>query len=404
MSAHDWSDIERGDQGEAVRRLRAVPTDQECTDTTPVRRVAWTLDELMVTEFAPPKWAVDGLICEGVTLFTGPPKVGKSWASLDMAICVAAGRRVFGRLNAQAGPVLYLALEDTARRLKSRARKLLGVESAPAGLTLVTQCAPLGQGGDEAIVRWIEDNPSARMVIIDVFAKMRPNAVPGSSAYDADYAAINRVKRIADRYAIAIVLIHHVRKAASEDFLQQVSGTNGLAGSADATIVLTRARGQADGVLHVTGRDVDEAEHAMSFDSETGHWTLLDGPVAEHTTTDTRAAILRHLRANGATGPKAIADATGVDYSNIKKTCRRMVDDGVLSVDARTRYNLPTAPGQGDTTRGTPPVSPVSPMSPSGSLPAETQGDKITGVSPYGQSSNADTSGRGGWLIGGDAR
>ena len=93
---------------------------------------------------------------------------------------------------------------------------------------------------------------------------------PGSSAYDADYAAIGRLKKLADHYAVPLVLVHHVRRAGSDDFLAEISGTNGIAGAADTTIVLKRARGQADGVLYVTGRDVDEWEYALSFQPSSG--------------------------------------------------------------------------------------------------------------------------------------
>lgn len=131
------------------------------------------------------------------------------------------------------------------------------------------------------------------MVIIDVFAKLRGTSVPGMSAHDADYAAISRIKRVADAYSVAVICVHHVRKAGADDALETVSGTNGLAGAADATLVLRRARGQADGLLFVTGRDVDEAEHALAFDAGAGAWTLLDGPTQEHTLHDTRVTILR---------------------------------------------------------------------------------------------------------------
>ena len=75
------------------------------------------------------------------------------------------------------------------------------------------------------------------------------------------------VKRLADHYGVAIVLVHHARKdkGGTEDFLAEVSGTNGLAGASDATLVLKRARAEADGVLHITGRDVTEAEYALKF-------------------------------------------------------------------------------------------------------------------------------------------
>jgi RecA-family ATPase len=320
--------------------LRPVPDGDQAAK--PARlRTHWTADELMAMEFVPPVWAVPGIICEGVSLLCGPPKVGKSWASLGLGLAVASGAQAFGSIPVDGGPVLYLALEDTPRRLQSRMGKILGDRPAPAALTIATACPLMGQGGDEAIAAWLDRNRDARMVVIDVFAKIRGAAPIGSSAYEADYAAVGALKRLADNYSVPFVLVHHVRKMASEDFLAEVSGTNGIAGAADATLVLKRGRGQADGILYVTGRDVDEAEYALSFDSTTGRWSLLDGSPEEHQTTDTRAAILRHLRQHPHSGPRAIADATGLKEPNVKNTCRRMLADGQLTADGKARYALP---------------------------------------------------------------
>ncbi|MDT0270025.1 AAA family ATPase [Streptomyces sp. DSM 44915] len=324
--------------------LRAVPGGVEAHAIEPAQqriRTAWTADELMRTEFPEPKWAVPGILSEGVNLLAGPPKVGKSWLSLGLGLSVAAGGQAMDSIAVEGGPVLYLALEDTPRRLKTRMGKILGGQPAPPGLTLATTCPPLPQGGGEAIAQWLERNPTARMVVIDVFAKMRGVSAPGSSAYDADYAAVGHAKRLADHYGVAVVLVHHVRKAGSDDFLTEVSGTNGLAGAADATLVLKRSRGQADGVLHVTGRDVDEAEYALQFHAAAGAWQLLDGPVAEHTVHDTRAAILRFVRANPGARPKDIAAATDLEVGLVRKTCARMADDVQLIRDTAGAYRVP---------------------------------------------------------------
>ncbi|MCG3041934.1 AAA family ATPase [Streptomyces sp. S1A] len=319
--------------------LYSVPREPGAPAPTPRPRTAWTADQLMAAEFPEPRWAVPGILSEGVNLLAGPPKVGKSWLSLGLGLSVAAGGKAMDAVPVEGGPVLYLALEDTPRRLQTRMRKLLGGRPAPAGLTLVTECPPLPQGGNEAIAGWLDNHPDARMVVIDVFAKMRGPSAPGASAYDADYAAVGHAKRIADHYGVAVVLVHHVRKAGSDDFLTEVSGTNGLAGAADATLVLKRARGKADGVLHVTGRDVDEAEYALQFHAAAGAWQLLEGPAADHTIGDTRAAILRHVRSNPGARPKDIAAAMpDVDADTVRRTCSRMAADGQLCKDAAGRY------------------------------------------------------------------
>ncbi|MEU1045604.1 AAA family ATPase [Streptomyces sp. NPDC005897] len=323
--------------------LYSVPSDPETAPKKlPKRerpRTAWTADQLMAADFPEPKWAVPGILAEGVNLLAGPPKVGKSWLSLGLALSVAAGGHAFDTLPVDGGPVLYLALEDTPRRLQTRMGKMLGGQPAPAGLTLVTECPPFPQGGSDAIANWLERNPDARMVVIDVFAKMRGPAPQGVSAYDADYVAVGYAKRIADHYGIAVVLVHHVRKAGSDDFLTEVSGTNGIAGAADATLVLKRARGQADGILHVTGRDVDEAEYALQFQAASGAWQMLDGPVTDHTIGDTRATILRYVRAHPGAKPKDMAgELPHVDIDTIRRTCSRMADAGQITKDPGGRY------------------------------------------------------------------
>ncbi|MGH9283643.1 MAG: AAA family ATPase, partial [Acidimicrobiales bacterium] len=242
-------------------------------------RTTWTADELMAVSFPDPTWAVPGIIAEGLSVLAGPPKVGKSWLSLGLALSIAAGLPALGSVTVEAGPVLYLALEDTPRRLQSRMRKILAGYPAPPTLTLDTHCPPLPAGGDAYLAGWLDENPGARLVVIDVFTKVRGAPPAGTtSIYEADYAAVSRAKRLADTYGVPIVLVHHVRKAAAEDFLATVSGTNGLAGAADAVLVLERARANSNGVLHVTGRDVDETDYALSFDPAAGAWTLLDGP------------------------------------------------------------------------------------------------------------------------------
>ncbi len=269
--------------------------------------------ELLGAEFPPHKWAVEGIIAEGVTVLAGPPKIGKSWLGLGLAVAVATGGRALGRVDVEAGDVLYLALEDTPRRLQSRLRKVLGRSPAPDRLTVATECPPLGAGGRERITAWLDGHPDARLVVIDVFARIRGRADRQLSPYDADYAPMAAIKAVADSYAVAVVVVHHTRKAAAEDFLDSVSGTQGIAGAAYALLVLARSRGQADATLSVTGRDISEAEFALTFAADVGAWQLLDGPAIEHTLGDTRRRILRLVREAGALTPSQISDRLGIE-------------------------------------------------------------------------------------------
>lgn len=324
---------------------------------TPERKTRWTDAELMAVQFPEPRWAVPGLLCEGLNLLAGAPKLGKSWLSLGLGAAIANGEPALGAIDVERGPVLYCALEDTGRRLQRRRRQMLAAGGRPAPhLTLETACPVMNQGGDALLVDWLEENPHARLVIIDTFEKMRGADPPGSSAYAADYRAAARFKTIADHYGVPFLLIHHVRKQGAEDFQAQVSGTNGLTGAVDAVMVLDRARGQADGVLHVTGRDVEETDYAMSFDATAGAWTQLDGPAGDHLMHDTRALIVRFVRDYPGSKPAAIAHALDLNRDTARQTCRRMAEQGQLRAAAGGAYH-PTETGDN---ASTPELSPLS--------------------------------------------
>jgi hypothetical protein len=340
-----------------ARALHAVPA-------TPDRRTRWTDAELLRQEFPPPRWAVPGLLCEGLNMLAGAPKLGKSWLSLGIAAAIANGDPALGGIEVERGPVLYCALEDTGRRLQSRRRQMLasGSRAAPL-LTLETACPTMPSGGDAVIVEWIEQNPGARLVIIDTFEKMRGRNPQGVSAYSADYAAAGRFKTIADNYGVPILLIHHVRKQAAEDWQDLVSGTNGLTGAMDATLVLERSRGQADGVLHVTGRDVVENDYAMTFDGT--FWTKLDGPAADYELGDTRADLVRLVREYPGSKPAQLADALQLPAANVRQTLSRMAKAGQLRVAPGGAYFPPEPVDQASDT------SPLSHLSLSHSTPSD---------------------------------
>lgn len=240
----------------------------------------FTADELLDTDFPEPRWAVHGLIPEGLSLLAGAPKLGKSWLALGLGIAVASGAQALGQIDTTAGDVLYAALEDTPRRLKRRLNMMLGQGSAPSKLTLVTMLPEMPRA-IELLAEWLDAHPDARLVVIDVLGKIRPPSGSSSDKYENDYKVIGALKRLADDHQIAIVAVTHTRKMADEDVFATVAGSTGLTGAADTTIVLRRPRGEAGALLNITGRDVEESEYALTFDPQAGTWTLDGTALAE---------------------------------------------------------------------------------------------------------------------------
>jgi hypothetical protein len=126
--------------------------------------------------------------------------------------------------------VLYLAPEDNARRLQSRLRVLLGEERAPERPHLRTEWPRLDEGGLDQLIEWLDAHPEGRLVIVDVWTRVRPYTREQGSLYQSDSEAASLLQAIAISGGIAMVAIYHTRKAENSDFVELVQGTFGTAG------------------------------------------------------------------------------------------------------------------------------------------------------------------------------
>jgi hypothetical protein len=288
-----------------------------------------TAADLASRTFADPRWAVPGVLPDGATLLVGAPKKGKSWLLLGLGIAIAAGGYALGKIPVERGDALLLCLEDNPRRLQERLWRMLDGEPAPERLHLVTEWPRLDDGADVALDTWLTAHPETRLVGIDVLARLRPPSSGNGNLYQLDYSTLARLKTVSDAHGVALVAVHHSRKAAADDPLDTVSGTAGLAGAADTALILTREKGRADGNLYVRGRDVPEADYALGFDPVTCTWNLL-GDAAEYRMTEDRAAVVALLRQRGPLGPKEIAEALSANRGTMRVLLHRMRNAGQL--------------------------------------------------------------------------
>lgn len=326
-------------QGQMGLSARQAPVKAPRSKTIP-KLGTKSASSLLAKPLPPIEFVVPGYLPPGLSVLAGKPKLGKSWLSLDLALAVATGGLALGKIPVEQGSVLYLALEDNERRLQQRLRqRLQGQEINLDLLYLETECPRLDDGGADAIRNWVTSTENARMVIIDVFTKVRPERNSSDVPYEADYRALSPLKRLADETGIAVVVIHHTRKMAAEDPFETVSGTNGFTGAADTILILDR--GSQGVTLYARGRDIEEVETALSFDRQSGAW-LAQGASSEVRRSDERKAILEAIRRSGhAMSPAELSQQLGVSGANVRQLLVSMARDGEVEQISRGKYVLP---------------------------------------------------------------
>ncbi|WP_181024900.1 AAA family ATPase [Mycobacterium kansasii] len=288
-----------------------------------IRNGTWLENQV----FPEPAWSVPGIIPEGCCILAGPPKIGKSFLVLAIALAAASGNRVLG-VEVQHRPVLYLALEDNARRLQNRTRMLLDDDPFPHEFYCLTR-----ESAERAIDLardWVrEQNHRGPLVIVDTLEKVRGQR--GNNPYADDYRAGTSLRSLLTPNG-SVIAVHHTRKGTSDDFLDDVSGTLGLAGSFDTVITLKRTRNSNAGTLSVTGRDVEEMTYQLSFAD--GAWTADGGSLAAAAVNATRRKlgekmqqVLELVNARPETTAAEVVIQTQIPHATARQYLHRLADE-----------------------------------------------------------------------------
>ena len=266
-------------QSPSVTKHSNSITDNNCVRNlqstgTPVGENLETvsMEELYDTVYPIKKPLVEDLIYNGVYLFVGAPKVGKSFLMAEIGFCVSAGIDLWGHKTNQ-GTVLYLALEDDYARLQKRLSQMFGMEGSE-NFYFATKSKSLNAGLEQQLVQFVTEHKDARLIIIDTLQKVRE--VGGDKfSYASDYEIVTKLKAFSDHYGICFLVVHHTRKMESSDSFDMISGTNGLLGAADGAFVMQKEkRTDNKAVLEVAGRDQQDQKLWLNFNRERCVWEL----------------------------------------------------------------------------------------------------------------------------------
>lgn len=303
--------------------------------------------QLKSIQFPPVRWIVNGLLPEGLCILAGRPKAGKSWLIQTLCLAAATGEPALGYFPVEdPGSVLSISLEDNERRFKGRMLKILGCRNdqdntgiiPPHNAYFVRDWPTLPKAIGE-IERWITTVEKPRLVVIDTLAKIRQRSGTGreGNVYDRDYADVGSLQKLAGQYQVAIILVHHQRKAEVDDDFDSISGSAGLAGASDTMWLLNRkSRTSPSGTLIITGRDVYDRRYDIVFETETGRWLYKDGMEQPPVEVDgARADVLQVMSVGTPISYKEVAQIMGKKPNTILEHMKKLVGDGLIEAAVR---------------------------------------------------------------------
>ena len=297
-------------------------------------------------KFEATPFIIQDILPEGTMLITGKPKTRKSWLALNLAWAVAAGGKALGQYDALQGDALYIDLEMGAKRLHKRLHVVSPECEPPKGFQFATKWPRVGEGFETWLRDYLKTHPFTRLVIVDTLVGIRPTRKRYEDPYESDKAFTQALTDLCHTHRIAMVLIHHSRKADGSDITDDASGSTGLTGGVDnyAALRLSRTTKGA-GEFLLTGRDIEiDGDLNLQWDARLAQWNATSEAPAP-TLTPERRDVMGLLRERPGLKPKEIALLLKRDEPGTRRLLGSMQkDDLVTSAQGGFWYVADDAP------------------------------------------------------------
>ena len=303
-----------------------------------------TATELLAEKLPERRWMIEGLMHEGLILFGGKSKRGKSYLALDLAMAMAAGRSAFGHPDFAVRAkrrVLYIALEDGKGRIQERLRKIQPNIETLDTLAFSYTWPLLTQGGMGQLEAAITEE-KFDVIVLDILARVE-GAPPGKGDrdYHEVYDLFASLQTLRSHHSFTLLMLTHLRKQDAEDVFDTLHGSVAYAGAQDVLWVLERKPNDDVAVLHLRDKDAEDLSIAIQF--KDGCWHFL-GEGEEHVQGQAAREIIQALREEERPlSIREIMQCTGMPqskYAQVRKTLSRLAaEDLILRVD-RGRYAI----------------------------------------------------------------
>lgn len=291
-----------------------------------------TLTALIAADIPPPVHLFENLMHEGMLLFGGKSKRGKSWLMFDLAIALAIGRSGFRHFSCPTpAPVLYLALEDGRARLQGRVKAIQPNLQRVDTFHLRYQFPPLADGGIELLEKEIAQYHYG-LVVIDVLAKLEsPKSGKGEKNYHDIYEMFTPLQDLRKQHPFCLAMLTHLRKQEADDVFDNLLGSVAYQGAQDVLWVLERKPKDDFAFLHIRDKDAEDMTIALRFLD--GHWEYI-GEGEEYEVSRDQRKIIKILaeekREMGIEEIRKAAEWPDTKYGYVRKLLITMVKDDLI--------------------------------------------------------------------------
>jgi hypothetical protein len=189
------------------------------------------------------RWRIDQVWGEGVGILGGPPKCAKSWFGLDMAISLASATPFLGYFAVRdPGPTLVYLAEDALPQVRARIAGICqhrAIDLAQLEMHVITAPAVrLDQAPDQKRLAATLESLHPKLLLLDPLVRL--HRLDENSSADIS-ALLGYLRELQRRYDVAIVVVHHMRKAVRAHLGQALRGSGDLYAWTDHAVYLTRS-------------------------------------------------------------------------------------------------------------------------------------------------------------------
>lgn len=276
---------------------------------------SYDLAELLATPMAEPSYVAGALVPEGVVLWCGRPKLGKTTALRQLAHACNVGG-TFLEEQCVRCEVWFLSLEEGERLFRKKVA-MMGLPIDELRGIQMDFAWPQGAPGVEKLRQRLKERGTGLpvLIIIDSLQRFRLPQSDRGHAFTEDYNAIKLLADLCKEFpGLSIVVLHHTTKAVPDDPVAAISGTYGLTAAADSYAIMLKQASRFR--LHAGGRLWDRDASDFELRRASGGWVMAGewDTSAPQGLTPKQQQIVAALR-DGAKSNRVLADATGQSAS-----------------------------------------------------------------------------------------